>query len=199
MKVLNISKSCLGYTNVFCVDICKQNCAISRYQDKKGLQIMFLKGEHEYCFNVFQAKVLNNEEFKPYLFQNECLQIAFLTPKGGCEEKPVTLTLDSAAQVSVMSLSFLEQNFPEIKPELPKNKVRLIAADGKNMTFLGAVRFRVQINSKIQWISFFIIKEGNILLLGLPDLIKLKICINFDNLKNQGNLFLKVQKIEEEK
>ena len=37
------------------------------------------------------------------------------------------------------------------------------------------------------------------MLLGLPDLIKLKICINFDNLKNQGNLFLKVQQIEEEK
>ena len=122
MKVLKISKSCLEYTNVFCVDVCKQNCAISRYNDKKGLQIMFLKGEHEYCFNVFQAKVLNNEEFQPYIFQNECLQIAFLTPKGGCEEKPVTLTLDSAAQVSVMSLSVLEQNFPGHNQSCQKTK-----------------------------------------------------------------------------
>ena len=92
--------------------------------------------------------------------------------KGGFEEKPVTLNIDSAAQVSVMSWAFFEQNFPGYKPELPKSKVRLISADGKNMTFLGAVKFRVQINAKIQWISFFIIKEGNILLLGLPDLIK---------------------------
>ena len=119
MKVLNISRSCLK----FCIDVCNQDCAISRYNDGGGMQIMFLKGEQEYCFNVFQAKVLNNEEFQPYIFQNECLQIAFLTPKGGCEEKPVTLTIDSAAQVSVMSLSFLEQNFPGHKPELPKNKV----------------------------------------------------------------------------
>ena len=109
MKVLHISRSCLKSNQVFCIDVCNQDCAISRYNDGGGMQIMFLKEEQEYCFNVFQAKVLNNEEFQPYIFQNECLQIAFLTPKVRCEEKPVTLNIDSAMQVSVMSWAFLEQ------------------------------------------------------------------------------------------
>ena len=104
MKVLNFSKSCLKSTQVFCIDVCNQDCAISRYNDEGGIQIMFFKGEQEYCFNGF--KVFNNEEFQPYIFQNECLQIAFLKPKGGFEEKPVTLNIDSAAQVSVMSWAF---------------------------------------------------------------------------------------------
>ena len=106
---------------------------------------------------------MNNEEFQPYIFQNECLQIVILTPKGGFEEKLVTLN------ISVMSWAFLEQNFPGHKPVLPKSKVRLVAADGKNITLLGAVKLIVKINAMIQWISF--IKEGSILFLGLPDLI----------------------------
>ena len=53
---------------------------------QSGLYNYVFEGEQEYCFNAFLAKVFNNEEFQAYIFQNECLQIAFLTPKGGLKK-----------------------------------------------------------------------------------------------------------------
>ena len=102
-----------------------------------------------------------------------------LKPEHGLEEKPVSLQIDTAAQVSVMSLNFLNKHFKCLKLSTPENKVTLLTADNRSILIAGTHNFEVLIGAKSEIIQFCIIKQGQTCLLGLPDIMKLGLKIDF--------------------
>ena len=93
--------------NKFCEHICGETCAIHGFLKQKQVQQVFLDNNELICFKVFQHKVLTDAQFQPFIATNECIQICVLKPEHGLEEKPVSLQIDTAAQVSVMCLNYL--------------------------------------------------------------------------------------------
>ena len=88
--------------NAFCEHVCGETCAIHGYLKQKTVQQVFLDNNELICFKVFQHRVLTNAQFQPFIANNECIQICVLKPEHGLEEKPVSLQIDTVAQVSVM-------------------------------------------------------------------------------------------------
>ena len=85
---------------------------------------------------MFQHKVHKNENFQPFIANNECIQICVLKSEHDFEEKPISLQIDTAAQVSVMSLIFLNKYFKYLKLSTPENKVMLLTADNRSILIL---------------------------------------------------------------
>ena len=182
MKIFKISSVCQNSIEVFCEDKCLEVCAMSKIENDAKVKIAFLKQNEENCYRLFQLKISNNDTFMPFFSLNECLQIAIVSTIDRKYETPLTLTLDSAAQASVMSLKFLNKHFPGIAPQKTNVKVRLIAADDKPITYMGFIEFYVQIKNTEEKVVFYIIKEGCMALLGLPQLISMKIKVDFGTL-----------------
>ena len=107
-----------------------------------------------------------------------------LKPEHGLEEKPVSLQIDTAAQVSVMSLNYLRKHFTCLKLTMPKSKITLLTADNRSILIAGTHNFEVLIGPKSEIIQFYIIKQGLTCLLGLPDIMKLGLKIDFGLLRD---------------
>ena len=114
---------------------------------------------------------------------NECILIFVLKPEHGNEEKPVSVQIDTAAQVSIMSLSFLRKHFSCLQLTKPQKKITLLTADNRSIKISGVYNFSVDISSISVLIKFYIIQQGMTCLLGLPDIVKLGLQINFGELK----------------
>ena len=198
MKIFRITSARNKSLNVFCKDACMGTCAMTHYPPKHQIRVAYLKNNNEYCYNLFQAKIIRNENFDPFVFNNECFQIALLNPNNGFDEMPVTLTVDTAAQASVMSINFLQTNFPNLRPDKSEKNIKLIAADNKKITFIGNVKFDVQIKSLVKPVLFYIIKEGNIALFGLPDLVRFQIKLDFSSTNYPDQTEAKVYQIKDE-
>ena len=63
---------------------------VHSYIQHKSIQQVFL----ENSFQVFQHKVYNDEDFEPFIANNECIQICVLRSEHGFEEKPISLQID---------------------------------------------------------------------------------------------------------
>ena len=156
----------------FCEKVCGENCAVHSYIQHKSIQQVFLENNELICFQVFQHKVYNNENIQLFIANNECIQICVLRSEHGFEEKPISLQIDTAAQVSVMSLIFLNKHFKCLKLSSPKRKVSFLTADIRSILISGTHNFEVLIGPKSERIQFYIIKQGETCLLGLPDIVK---------------------------
>ena len=192
----NVNKS------AFCNKICGKTCAIHSLlnHDKKIHQVFLYNNELD-CFRVFQHKVLNNFQFEPFIANNECIIICVLKPEHGSEEKPVSVQIDTAAQVSIMSLSFLRKHFSCLKLTKPQKKITLLTADNRSIKISGVYNFSVDISSISVLIKFYIIQQGMTCLLGLPDIVKLGLQINFGVLKDTSSHnpnFMNIQQISHE-
>ena len=134
--------------NAFCNKVCGNTCAIhSLLNNDKKIHQVFLFNDELDCFRVFQHKILNNLKFEPFISNNECIIICVLKPEHGKEEKPVSLQIDTAAQVSIMSLSFLKKHFSCLKLMKPQKKVTLLTADNRSIRISGVYNFWVDVNS----------------------------------------------------
>ena len=58
------------------------------------------------------------------------------------------------------------------KLSMPKRKVTLLTANNRSILIAGTHNFEVLIGPKSKIIQFYIIKQGQTCLLGLPDIMK---------------------------
>ena len=107
----------------FCEQICNETCSVHSYIQHMSIQQVFLENNELICFKVFQHKIYNGEDFQPFIVNNECIQIGVLRSVDNYEEVPISLQIDTAAQVSVMSLSFMNKHFKCLKLCTPGKRV----------------------------------------------------------------------------
>ena len=172
--------------DAFCDHLCTKVCSIFHYVHNKKVQQVFLEENELLCFQVFQHNIRNSEYFQPFIINNECIQIGFLRSINSSKEIPISLQIDTAAQVSVMSLSFLNKHFKGLQLITPVKRVTLLTADNRTILISGTHNFEVSIGNKLAIVQFYVIKQGQACLLGLPDIIRLGLKINFE-LMQQGN------------
>ena len=67
---------------------------------------------------------------------------------------------------------------------MPKSKITLLTADNRSISIAGIHNFEVLIGPKSEIIQFYIIKQGLTCLLGLPDIMKLGLKIDFGLLRD---------------
>ena len=164
----------------FCEQICNETCSIHNYIQHMSVQQVFLEEDELICFKVFQHKIYNGENFQPFIVNNECIQIGFLRSVDNYEEIPISLQIDTAAQVSVMSLNFMNKYFKCLKLCKPVKSVTLLTADNRSIMIAGTHKFEVLIGDKSKIIQFYVIKQGETCLLGLPDIVRLGLKIDFE-------------------
>ena len=173
-KIYKIGKLKPIHLQTHCENICDGGCAISL-----SIGSIVTKSSTFNCYKELEDRIITgSNSFEPYLKNNELLQMILTTSIQTDREQLIIFQLDSGAQVSVISFSVFEKYFPHEKLVHPDSAVRLISADGRAIKVRGTVLLNLKVGIVSSEILFYIIFSGTSALIGLSDLITLKLKID---------------------
>lgn len=187
-KIYKVNKTNIRGPPVYCSEneTCKQMCSISQMQQENRLDIVYLEDDEEKCFKTFQILLSNDIKFEPFMFSNELFISALVSLNMDGDQQTLNFTLDSGAQINCVSVYFIQTFFSEHHIKIQPNNVRLLAANGAEIQYLGIISLWVQINQNIEYLDFFILKKGKTLILGLECMVRFGMKLDFTVIENKS-------------
>ena len=76
--------------------------------------------------------------------------------------------LDTGAQLSCVSMSYLTNLFGPVVIKKNPHQIKLIGADGQRLDCIGLINLQIVIRDTYADQDFYCLKQGNSLLIGLP-------------------------------
>ena len=165
---------------VYCTNSCTGRCYIAESQKNEEIQVM----QNDTCYRVFsishnfaadrkQIKIVNREK---------CMIAGFVTYHG--VQRVTMLAVDTGAQCNVVSEAKLCEIFQlwSINHEdLQQTGARLQTADNRELNCRGQITLSIRVGRNEAELRFYVIKSGNVFLLGVPGIEKLHMVIDLPN------------------
>ena len=165
---------------VYCTNSCTGRCYIAESQKNSEIQVM----QNDTCYRVFsishnfaadmkQIKIVNREK---------CMIAGFVTYHG--VQRVTMLAVDTGAQCNVVSEAKLCEIFQlwSINHEdLQQTGARLQTADNSELNCRGQITLSIRVGRNEAELRFYVIKSGNVFLLGVPGIEKLHMVIDLPN------------------
>ena len=187
MKIYQI-KSNLGNTpKIFCDTDCNFSCTMAKEQKNHILSVVYLnENMKEVCYNAYQLQSLKEEKVihKPFLSGNECLISCEFVHLNSAQYCNAVCILDTGAACNVWSIQHLQQYFGDIQLLPVDSNIRLVAANDAPLVCLGKFSTKATISGKVGLVEFFVVKEGDAVILGLPVIKQFHVVIDLGDESN---------------
>ena len=165
---------------VYCTNVCTGRCYIAKTQKNSEIQVMqngtcyrVFSISHNFAADMKQIKIVNREK---------CMIAGFVKYHG--VQRVTMLAVDTGAQCNVVSESKLCEIFQlwSINYEdLQQTGASLKTADNSELNCRGQISLTIRVGRNEAELRFYVIKSGNVFLLGVPGIEQLHMMIDLPN------------------
>ena len=166
--------------SLFCGNRCQNSCHVHSVSLNKICETVSKRGiiNCAATYALWQLKCMNDQ---PYIRNNELFVAAIVYVKN--EECDILFVVDTGAQISCIAYETYLLNFHMVKLN-PDNKTVIKGPSGNKLECVGYIQLQVVVTGILQSIQFYVLRDLQCNILGLQDIVKFQMQINFAELEN---------------